>query len=191
MATSTASDIRSIVTDDEFGGFRITIPPTARAWAGCGALLLLWMFVMYLTLVNLGSRPLSNNVEGVKFLFIWLAAGIGLAIGAGAGWLRRDTVIFEGKSLILRKEFACFRKERMFDLSEVRNLRPAPGDQSGAIRADRIGRAAAVAFDHRDRTYRFGFGLSGPEVMRLLKTIRSRFPIRDDWSEAEPLPISR
>ena len=189
MATSTVSDIRSIVTDDEFGGFRISIPSTSRAWAVSGMVLGIWLLVMWLTLIQLGSKPLSSNAEGIKFCLFWLAGGLALLFTAGATWLRRDTVIIEGKSLILRKEFASFRKERIFELSEVRNLRPAPPDHSGGAGAHYLSRSTAVAFDHKDRTYRFGVGLSEPEVMRLIKTIRSRFPIRDDWNEAEPLPV--
>jgi hypothetical protein len=47
MATRTVSDIRSIVTDDEFGGFRIRIPSTTRAWAVSGVVLGIWLLVMF------------------------------------------------------------------------------------------------------------------------------------------------
>ena len=191
MATSTHAGVRSIVTDDEFGGFRICIPSTTRAWAVSGMVLGMWLLVMWFTVIQLGSRRLHNNPEGVKFFLFWLAGGLALASTACATWLRRDTVIIEGKSLILRKEFTVFRRERAFELSEIRNLRPAPPVHSRGAHTDHRGRSTAVAFDHRNRTYQFGVGLSEAEVMRLIKTIRSRFPIRDDWNEAEPLPVSR
>ncbi len=189
--TKGKSDVRSIVTDDEFGGFRITIPPSAKAWMGSGIAMAVWALVMWLTVLGLSQRPLSGNVEGVKFFFIWLMFGLGFVLLAGTNWLRRDTVIIEGKSLILRKEFALFRKERIFELGDVRNLRPAPPDHQDGPRGDARLRSSAVAFDYRTKTYQFGDGLSEGEVMRLIKTIRERFPIRDDWKEAEPLPVVR
>ena len=192
MGVSTSSNVRSIVTDDEFGGFRITIPPSVRAWVGSAAVLLLWILVLGLNLLNLSSKPVASNWGGVKFFLIWVFLGVCFALFAGAGWLRRDTVIIEGKSLVLRKEFACLRKEQTFELSEVRNLRPAaPLDDTSRPSAHPRSRARSVAFDHQGRTYHFGVGLSEQEVMRLIKTIRTRFPIRDDWNEVEPLPVSR
>ena len=187
----TKPSVRSIVTDDEFGGFRVTIPPAAKAWVGSGIVLAIWVIVMGLTLLGLSRRPLSGNVEGIKFFLIWLMLGLGFAFVAGGMWLRRDTVIIEGKSLVLRKEFSVFRKERMFELSKVRNMRPAPSLNSDGARPEIDRRSSSVVFDYETKTYQFGFGLSESEVMRLIKTIRERFPIRDDWKEAEPLPVSR
>jgi hypothetical protein len=189
--TRTKSEVRSIVTDDEFGGFRITIPPTAKAWMGSGIVLAVWILVMGLTLLGLSHKPLSGNTEGIKFFLILLMFGLAFVLAAGTNWLRRDTVIIEGKSLILRKEFALFRKERIFELGEVRNLRPAPPMHRDGPRGEARLRSSAVAFDYRTKTFQFGVGLSEGEVMRLIKTIRERFPIRDDWKEAEPLPVVR
>jgi hypothetical protein len=187
MDRSTRSDIRSIITDDEFGGFRITIPASGKAWAIAGIGFAFWLCVFVFTLRNVGSTPASSNFEKIKILFMWTAGGITLGAIAVTGYLHRDTVIIEGKSLVLRKEFACCRKERTFELSDIRNLRPAPLDDPSGVKH----RPTSIKFDHKGKTYQFGCLLSEPEVMRLIKTIRSRFPIRDDWSEAEPLPVIR
>ena len=80
----TKPDVRSIVTDDEFGGFRITIPPAAKAWVGSGIVLAIWVLVMGLTLLGLSRRPLSGNVEGIKFFLILLTLGVGFAFIAGS-----------------------------------------------------------------------------------------------------------
>jgi hypothetical protein len=187
MPKSTRSDVRSIITDDEFGGFRITVPASAKARAIAGIGLAVWICVFVFTLRNLDSRPASSNFEPIKILFLWTAGGITLGAVGVTGYLHRDTVIIEGKSLVLRKEFAFFHNERTFELSEIRNLRPAPlDDPSGAKH-----HPTSITFDHKGETYQFGCALSEPEVMRLVKTIRSRFPIRDDWNEAEPLPVIR
>jgi hypothetical protein len=46
-----------------------------------------------------------------------------------------------------------------------------------------------VAFDSGGRTHHFGVGLSENEVARLVKTIRQRFPIKDEPDDVEPLPV--
>ena len=189
--TDANSDVRSIVTDDELGGFRITIPPSAGDWMGTGVVLAIWVLVTGVTLLGLSRRPVSGNLEEITFSVVILVFGLAFALMAGTTWLRWDTMFIEGKSLILRKEYCVFRKERMLELSKVRNLRPAPPDDSHFSRGEARGRPSAVAFDYETKTYQFGFGLSESEVMRLIKTIRERFPIRDDWKEAEPLPVSR
>ena len=51
------------------------------------------------------------------------------------------------------------------------------------------GRPNTVGFDHKGRTYHFGASLSEQEVLRLVKTIRLKVSIREDWSEVEPLPV--
>ncbi len=193
MATDlkTKPGVRSIVTDDEFGGFRITIPPSASAWLSFGIVLAIWIVAMSLLLLGLSRTPLSGNAAGIKALVLGLIFGIGFVLIAGSNWVRRDTVIIEGKSLMLRKEFASIRRERSFELNEIRNLRSAPPDNPNGAYSERYGRTSVVAFDYKNKTYQFGIGLSETEVMRLIKTIRERFPIRDDWKEAEPLPVSR
>ncbi len=187
MKKGMGSDVRSIITDDEFGGFRITIPSSGKAWAIAGIGFGVWILVLALTLQNLSTCRRESNAEGIKFLGIWTAVGLVFGAVAVCGYLRRDTIIIEGKTLVLRKEFAACRKERTFELADIRNLRPAPLDDPAGSRH----RPNSVAFDHKGKTYRFGCALTEPEVMRLIKTIRSRFPIRDDWSEAEPLPVMK
>ena len=122
--------------------------------------------------------------EQIKFLGTW--AMIGVFIGSVAATMRvaRELIIIEGKSLVLRKELAFFSKSRTFALAEVRNLRPMPWSEYHGQRHPDM-----VAFDHKSRTYRFGKGLSEQEIMRLIKTIQSRFPIPEAWNDVEPLPV--
>jgi hypothetical protein len=173
--------IRSIVTDDEFGGFRITIPGTGggRCALGCG--ITLWIIVLALTLLYIASDPTEHFSGGIAFLPVWALIGLVLGLGAAHAWTSREVVMIEGNTLVLRGEIAGFSRDRTFDLEGVTNLRPGCFGQSS--------RRNAVAFEHGGRTHHFGIGLSEHEVVRLVKTIRSRFPIRDDWSDAEPLPI--
>lgn len=181
MAETTPPAIRSLITDDEFGGFRITIPATegGRCALGCG--FALWAVVLALAVLYIISDPAWHFSGGIKFLGVWVAIGLILGFVAAAG-TAREIVMIEGKTLVLRRESAVFTSDQTFDLAGVRNLR------SGRL-TGLSGSPNAVAFEHGGRTHHFGVGLSAHEVVRLVKTIRSRFPIRDDWNDAEPLPI--
>ena len=97
----------------------------------------------------------------------------------------RETLIIAGKSLELRKEFAGFSKVRTFELADVRNLRPIRLNDDHHQRRT----PDSVAFDYKGRIYRFGIDLSEQEVLRLVKTIRNKVLIREDWAEVEPLPV--
>ncbi len=151
-------------------------------------ILKIWLIVVGIDLIVLACRPLSRNAGAVLFLFFCSLVGATVLIEAAVGWLRCDVIIFDAKSLTVRKEFLFFRRERWFELTEIRNLRPAPHPTRDKF----VRRPSEVAFDvQRAGTHRFGYGLSELEVTRLVKTIRDRFPIRDDWKEVEPLPVTR
>jgi hypothetical protein len=185
MSEVTSPDIRSKITDDEFGGFRITIPARGGGrWAN-GFGLALWTLGLAMSLWYIIADPSRHVSDGVKFLLLWAMIGLALGYGAMSAWTGREVMIIEGKALELRREIAGLRSTHTFELSEVRNLRPV---RPSEVRS-RHGRSNSVAFEHRGLTYHFGTGLSEQEVVRLVKTIRSRFLIRDDWNDAEPLPV--
>jgi hypothetical protein len=48
----------------------------------------------------------------------------------------------------------------------------------------------ALVFDSGGRFYHFGDGISELVAVRLVKTIRQGFPIKDDRDDAEPLLVS-
>jgi hypothetical protein len=187
MGEIAAPVIRSTVTDDEFGGFRITIPGSDGARLAFGIGFAVWGFVLALTLWSFVTSQKRITFEEIKFYGGWTAIGVFMGLFALSKGIAREVIIIEGKSLVLRKEFTVFSKARTFELAQVRNLRPMRSqDEYNTGR-----RPDMVAFDHNRRTYRFGHGLSEQEFMRLIKTIRSRFPIRDDWNDVEPLPVVR
>jgi hypothetical protein len=185
MPEITAPVMRSVITDDEFGGFRITIRPTVGTRLAFWCALAVWGIGVLLTLRSIVNSPARLTLEGIKPLGFWLAIGVFIWFFAVFKGIIREVIKIEGKSLILRKELAVFSKDRIFQLVDVRNLRPMRwnDDSHGSRRPD------TVAFDHKGRTYHFGAGLSEQEVLRLIKTIRLKFAIREDWSEVEPLPV--
>jgi hypothetical protein len=124
------------------------------------------------------TEVLTHSRIGLKTIIGLVAVAKGIV---------REVIMIEGKLLVLRREFAGFSRVRAYELAQVRNLRPMRSlEEHHGVRG-----ADTVAFDHNGRTCRIGHGLSEQEVMRLVKTIRSRFPIGDDWSEVEPLPVVR
>jgi hypothetical protein len=185
MAEIASPIIRSTVTDDEFGGFRIVIPARENVRRVFGLALAVWILVMALALWSSVTSPRPMTLEGIKFYGVWTVIGSLVVLIPAAMGIAREMIVIEGKSLVLRKDIAGFSKTRTFELTALRNLRPiASSDDSHPGR-----RPDQIAFDHNGRTYRFGRGLSEHEVMRLIKTIRARFPIRDAWEDVEPLPV--
>jgi hypothetical protein len=180
MDRITSPVIRSIVTDDEFGGFRITIPPTKTRWPG-GCLLAMLAPAFAFTVLYIVSDPGQNLRGGLTMLGFWTV--VGLLIGGTLihSWTHREVIMIESKALVVRSESVGLASSRTFDLAGLRNLRPGR-------RPDGVDRLA-ILFEHGGQTHYFGSGLSEHELVRLVKTIRSRLPIRDDWNDVEPLPV--
>jgi hypothetical protein len=175
--------MRSIITDDpEFGGFRITIPATEGSGCPFGCVVALWAFVEVLGVLYTFSGPDRFSWGAIALLVVWAAIGLVIVYSGAYARVLREIVMIDGKTLVLRTECAGHSCDRKFDLAEVRNLRP---DHVG----DFSERRNMVGFDHGGGRYGFGVGLSEHEIVRLVKTIQLRFPIRDDWTDAEPLPI--
>jgi hypothetical protein len=183
MAKAKSPALRSVVTDDEFGGFRITIPaPQGCAYAlGCvslccaGVVALLFLFIL--------SDPRENFEEAGPLLAFWLLFGLALGVCLLFSGLR-EVAIIEGKTLVLRSETIIgFARETAFELASLRNLRIQ-------CYPEQLGQPCAIAFEHGARTHFFGRGLDRDEAARLVKTIRTKFPIRNDWDDAEPLPVN-
>jgi hypothetical protein len=179
MDRTTSPVIRSIVTDDEFGGFRITIPPSETLWpGGCLSAVLTPGFAF--AVLYIVSDPGHNLRGGLTMLGVFTV--IGLLIGGSLihSWTHREVITIESKALVVRSESVGFARSRTFDLAGLRNLRPGRIGDRGAN---------AVLFEQGRQTRHFGSGLSEQELVRLVKTIRSRLPIRDDWNDVEPLPF--
>jgi hypothetical protein len=171
--------IQSTITDDEFGGFRVTIPP--RGKLGIPALVLcISLLVVYVGL-------LSHLIQSVLCFSITAACSAFVLLRALTGW---EVVTLDGKTLSLRRYIAGISRARPFELSQVRNLRPIRNSQQQPHQRDQL-QSNSVAFEYGSKTYHFGKGLSEIEVIRLVKTLRQRFRFKDDVDDAEPLPIIR
>jgi hypothetical protein len=186
VAELSSPDIRSQITDDEFGGFRITIPGPSDARRVYGCMLAIWALVLSIAVHHLiaDTRAGRSFSPVLAFLGVWAVVGFLPAYALAYCLTGREVVRIDGKALVLRSEILGRGRSRMFDLAGVKNLRPVRRiDDSFEYRGN------AIAFDHGGKTYLFGGGLSDHEILRLIKTIRQRFPIRDDMDDAEPLPV--
>jgi hypothetical protein len=100
----------------------------------------------------------------------------------------RRIVMIDGKNLAIRTELAGFHKTKTFELARIRNLRP--NLKSHARRsAEGTPVANSVVFESDRRFHHFGTGLSEEEILRMLKTIRDRFRIKDHVHDVEPLRV--
>lgn len=171
------------MTDDEFGGFRVTIPARegGRCAYGCGAGAAGAMMA-FMLLIAVGS-PKENTLSALVFACLLGVVVLFLGYACLYAWTGREVLIIDGKTLTLRHEFAGSASDRLFELAEITNLRPRRTDDPTYYHA--------VVFEYGGQIHGFGAGLTEHEVLRLVKTIRSRYAIRDkdDWSDAEPLPV--
>jgi hypothetical protein len=185
MATSNSPEILSTITDDEIDEFRITIPssPWSVLRACCYTAIGTAGMVIWALYLSSGMTPKPIDPRVSLLVLFWLLMPAYLLIRALTG---RDILIIDGKSLCLKRECAGRCRTQTFDLLEIKNLRPVRGSDvvEGRSRA-----CNAIAFDSGGSSYHFGDGISELEAVRLVKTIRHRFPIKDDLDDAEPLPM--
>ena len=126
------------------------------------------------------SRCTITTRRGVKILLVLAGRGLALRVHCLC-YLRCAAILSSSRASrsSYERSSTVFRRERAFELSEIRNLRPAPPVHSLRRLTPIIAVALKLPWRSTIETepYQFGVGLSEAEVMRLIKTIRSRFPI--------------
>jgi hypothetical protein len=199
---------RVAITDDEIGGFRITIP--AQRNIPMLLFLAIWLcgwaigevMVPIDALVGLTSgQGKMGGGEGLLLLLVWFpfwtVAGLVIMFALWWNLAGREVVILSDGALVVRREVGSLQRSRSFDLAGVRNLRYAPlvynffsmsGSWGYQLQILGVG-GGTVAFDHGGKTHRFGIGLSEIEANRLVTTIKQSYKIADDG--VEPLPVSK
>jgi hypothetical protein len=100
----------------------------------------------------------------------------------------QETIGIDGFHLVISRAGGVRprRLDRVYCLDRMRNLRysPTPPHRNwvGPSRE-------AIAFDVDDTTVRFGKKLREADALRLIRTIKERYKIPDDWDE--PLSVER
>lgn len=121
------------------------------------------------------------------WLPFWTVAGLMVMFALWWGLAGTEVVILSDGALVVRREVGALQRSRAYNLAEVRNLRFSPlvynpfsitGSWGYQFQLLGLG-GGTIAFDHGDRTHRFGNGLSETDAARLIATIQQRYKIPD------------
>jgi hypothetical protein len=197
------SEIRTRITEDEFGGFRIIIP-SLRNWS-TSLFLMVWLCGWAFGEVMVGTQLVTWALTGVGpkggigfFLVFWVTFWTigGFHAFTVLSWnlAGREVIVLGDEAITLTRQVGWLRRSRWLDLAVVRNLRYAPEMHRRSRNRTPIpspwSGLGVVAFDHGSTTYRFGDNLSEIEARRLIATIQERFKIPED-RDYQPLPVTR
>lgn len=190
---------RVTVTEDEFGGLRVTVGPRRRL--SIALFLTIWCCGWALGEILVPYSFVTGGMKGASapaslFLSVWLCfwtyAGISALYIWGMNLFGREVVVLGGSQLELRTEVGPIVRSRSLDLDGARNLRyspPGTNTRPATSFTDTMGMSGSLAFDHGGKTYRFGAGLSETDSKRLILTIQKYFPIEEE--PLQPFPITR
>jgi hypothetical protein len=192
-------------TEDEFGGFRITIPVTPKWFLRL--FLPVWLCGWLAGEVVVSMALVSGKPQGFAVIFLlfwlcgWTAGGMLAILSLAWNWAGREVVIIADGWMAIRREITGFGRSKSFEVSRMRNLRFSPlaynafaGGRRATLEGWGLG-AGWIAFDYDEgpergtKTHRFGGHLPEFESGRVIATIRERFKI-PEGPVPEPLPIS-
>ena len=200
---------RVTVSDDEIGGFRVSIP--ARRNVPMILFLGLWLCGWAVGEVVVPAGAIAAMASGhgkmaggqgplvllVWFPF-WTVAGLMVMFALWWNFAGREVVIFSDGVMVVKREVGAVQRSRSYDLAGVRNLRYSPlvynpfsisGSWHYQFQMLGFG-GGSVAFDHGSDTHRFGNSLTEREAARLIATIRQQYKIPED-RVVTPLPVSK
>lgn len=158
--------------------------PYSRSWFVIGFLgfwLCAWAVAEVLIPLRFleGEAPPGGWLLMVVWFVVWTVAGV-LAVYA---WLwqvmgKEIVTVREGR-LTFRRDVGGFGLDKVYDLSEVRELRAEPVafdpmDFSTALQLWGIG-GGAITFDYEGKTRRFGIGLDETEARQAVAAIKKRW----------------
>ncbi len=173
---------RVSVTQDKSGGLEITVAPARSDLITLNFLVGLWLAVLVGTCIWLAwAVGISNvSVGWVVFLFGWTMLGPVFAKARERAKTAFETILIDPRAITMHSGNESKSVTRRYDVVNVRNLRyPDPSEFS----------SGAVAFNHDGVVVTFAAGISRFEAIRLIKTIRLRFRIPDDFEDVDPLPV--
>ena len=176
--------------DETAGGLRLTVPSQGRWYRTLflGVWLCGWAVGEFFALgiltglvpVQDGGHP-TNSVPPLAFLALWcLAWTVGGAFALVAFvWeiAGKELVAIDGTELSIERKPIPFPRSKVFDWTQVKNLRVSPVQTPWMDPWKHLTSAGAIAFDYGAKTYRFG-QVEEAEAATLIEAIRKRFPER-------------
>ena len=158
------------------GELRIVIPARANPFLlffiGLWILMMAFGFIMMATDSRVPREQGPPVLMFLPFLLVFgsIAASIFLWNAFG-----RELILVKDKTLTLRGELLGLGRSREFDLTQVKNLRPAPPsalpEWFASFQRFPGFSAKTILFDYGAKTFRFGSGIDEPEARRIIEAI--------------------
>ena len=173
-------------TADEPRGFVITLRNRPQ-WLLVGFMsfwLIAWTAggIAAFTALIVGGFDSGGSVFLLGWLGMWAVAECFVAFVVINSFAGRETTVINGTTLIIKRSVGRFERVRVYDLSEVRDLRPAPSvgwappDRGVALEFWGIG-GGRIAFDYGARTFRFAARIDEAEAKQIVADIKRRYQI--------------
>ncbi len=133
-----------------------------------------------------GDAPPDGEFFMLAWFGVWTVGGL-FAIYA---WLwqvmGKEIVIVRGQTIIIRRDMGGFGFDKEYNLIQLRDLRRgpvgfSPVDLSSSLQLWGVG-GGTIAFDHGDKTYRFGAGLDEAEAKQVVTAIKQRYRVLESPS---------
>ena len=157
--------------EDTLTGIRIVmrVRRAGRLIAFIGLWLAGWAVgeVSVITALFTGSRP-ATGAPLVVWILAWTAIGALL--------VALEAFLIDGQEIVTIEPAGVTRRAQAFGLGLSRSF---PAGEVSAFRPAAINEGDTcefLAFDHRDRTVRFGTGLSEATAVRIAQQVWERFP---------------
>ena len=129
--------------------------------------------------------------EGELFMLAWFAVWTVGGVFAIYAWLwqvmGKEILTARGQVFAIRRDIGGFGFDKKYDLVRMRDLRVgqvgfSPVDFSSSLQLWGVG-GGVIAFDHGEKTYRFGAGLDEAEAKQVVTAIKQRFRISESMSK--------
>ena len=186
MAKRQPADSRITIADTA-DGLRIVIP-CRRSWFVI-CFLAFWICswaageVMVANQLWKGDAPPEGEFFMLTWLGVWTMGGA-IAIYAWLWQLMgKELLAVRGQAFRIRRDIGGIGRDKEYSLIQMRDLRvgrvgASPFDLSSSFQLWGIG-GGVIAFDHGEKTYRFGAGLDEAEATQVVTSIKQRFRIQD------------
>ena len=186
MAKLQPADSRITITDTS-EGLRIVMPGRRSWFVIC--FLAFWLCGWAVAEVMVAKQLFSGDAppDGEVFMLAWF--GVWTVGGAVAiyAWLwqlmGKEILTVRGQTFTVRRDIGGFGFDKEYHLIKMRDPRirtvgVSPLDFSSSFQLWGVG-GGVIAFDHGERTYRFGAGLDEAEAKQVMTAIKQRFRIQE------------
>ena len=184
MAKQQSTDSRISIADTA-AGLRIIMP--CRRSVFVIAFLAFWLCGWVVAEVMVAKQFLTGDSppEGELFMLAWFGVWTIGGVVAIYAWLwqmmGKETLTVRGQAFTIRRDIGGFGFDKEYSLIQMRDLRTepvgtSPVEFSSSFQLWGVG-GGVIAFNHRERMYRFGAGLDEAEAIQVVTAIKKRFRI--------------